>query len=311
MVAVLNLVTNDEAPFYRQQVAALERAGVTCNELAVPGQYRPAKGESRSVFDYLRLYPRVLVRSFGRYDIIHANQGLTAPLALAQPNLPIVVSLWGLELRNQFAPVTRRCARWCDAVIVMSDEMARELDRECHVVPHGVDRSMFTPAPRERSQRKLRWDPEKRHVLFPYATARDEKDFPRTKRIVAAARERVSAPVVLHTPHPVPHERMPAYLNASDALLVTSTTEGSPNVVKEALACNVPIVSTDVGDVRRHVDRVSQSHVCRTDADLVDALVSVLEDGRRADGRDRIDDLSVDRMAERILTVYEQVLADS
>ena len=179
-----------------------------------------------------------------------------------------------------------------------------------HVIPHGVDLEMFAPESKERAQRRLGWDRGKRHVLFPYETAREEKDFPRTKRLVAATRERLRAPVVLHTPHPVPHGSMPVYLNASDALLVTSTSEGSPNVVKEALACNVPVVSTDVGDVRRLVDGIAQSHVRRSDSDLVDALVSVLEAGRRADGRSRAEDLSVGRMADRILAVYERILVD-
>jgi teichuronic acid biosynthesis glycosyltransferase TuaC len=309
MTSVLNLVTNDKAPFYRQQVAAVGRVGVTCSEVAVPGQYRPDLGQSRTVVDYLRFYPSVLRRSFGPFDLIHANQGLTAPAALAQPNLPVVVSLWGLELRNQFGPITRRCARRCDAVIVMSEEMARQLDRECHVIPHGIDLTLFSPDSQARAQATLGWDPDRRHILFPYATVRDEKDFPRTRRVVDAARDRLATPVELHTPFPVPHGAMPVYLNAADALLVTSKSEGSPNAVKEALACNLPVVSTDVGDVRERLDGVSRSSVCHTDAELVEALVAVLEAGQRSDGRAHVRDLSLERMTDRLLSVYEEVLA--
>lgn len=310
MVSVLNLVTNDEAPFFRQQVDAVERAGVTCRTLAVPGHHRPEVGESRSVADYLRCYPRVLKKSFGSYDLIHANQGLTAPLALAQPNLPVVVSLWGLEVFNRFRTIVKPCTRRCDAVVVMSREMAHQLDRACRVIPHGVDLKLFSPRPRTRAQRALGWDPDERHVLFPYATVREEKDFPRAKRVVDGARDRIDDPITLQTPYRVPHAVMPRYLNAADALLVTSEREGSPNVVKEALACNLPIVSTDVGDVQQRLSGADPSYVRRTDDGLVDAVVSVLEEDRRSNGRKHVGDVSLERMAARLVAVYEEVLSN-
>jgi glycosyltransferase involved in cell wall biosynthesis len=310
MVTVLNLVTNDEASFYRQQTAALADAGVTETTLAVPGEHRAGETtQTRSVVDYLRFYPRAVRESLHGYDLVHANQGLTAPGAVAQRRLPVVVSLWGLELLDRYASVTRWCARQADAVVVMSPEMDAALDRDCHVIPHGVDMEQFAPRPRGRARAALGWADDRRHVLFPYSRHRWEKDFPRARRVFEAAAARLDDPAELHTPFRVPHEEMPRYLNAADALLLTSRKEGSPNVLKEALACNLPVVSTDVGDVRERLDGVSRSFVCRTDRALVARLREVLATDRRSDGREHVTEVRLERMTERLLTVYEEVLS--
>jgi len=94
------------------------------------------------------------------------------------------------------------------------------------------------------ARREIGWDDGRAHVLYPYDPARSVKNLPRTKRVVDAAADRVDGAVALDVVTDVPHRRMPTYLNAADALLLTSEHEGSPNTVKEALACNLPVVST-------------------------------------------------------------------
>lgn len=305
---VLNLVTNHRATFYENQLSTLDRQGVESVTLSVPGRF-DGDGEvnDRSPVDYLRFYPSVLRRSFEDFDLIHANYGLTAPFALAQPNLPVVLSLWGSDLFGRFGPVSKPCAPHCDAVIVMSEAMAEELGSECVVIPHGVDTDAFAPRPREEARRELGWRDDSRHVLFPYPPSQTVKDFPRARRIVERARERLADPVELQTISGVPHQRMPTYMNAADAFLLTSRHEGSPNAVKEALACNLPVVSTDVGDVRERLSGVSPSFVRSDDEGLLEALVTVLERGERSNGRERIEALSLARMGERIRSVYETV----
>lgn len=297
----LHLVTTPQ-PFFRQQIATLERAGVDCTTVSVPGE----RGE-RSVLDYLRYYPDVLSRTVGRPDVVHANFGLTIPFALAQPNRPVVCSLWGSDLYGRYGAVSRWCAKRCDAVVVMSEEMADELDAACHVIPHGIDMKRFRPMDRDNARTDLGWRADAKHVLFPYTPERGVKDYPRAERVVDAARERLDTPVELQTIHDVPHERMPTYMNAADALLLTSKWEGSPNAVREALACNLPVVSTDVGDVRDRLAGVSYSTVCRADEELVAELAAVLDAGERADGRETVRDVSAERMGRRLKEVYESV----
>ena len=307
---VLNLVTNPHAQFFERQVETLGRMGVTGRTLSVPGtrQTTEAGTESRSPLDYVRFYPQVLRCSLDGYDVVHANYGLTAPAALAQPTRPVVLSLWGSDILGGVGWLSRRCARLADAVIVMTDEMAETLDPiDSHVIPHGVDLELFRPIPRAAARDCVGWDEETTQVLFPYSKGRPVKDYPRAESIVRAARERLDGPVKLRTLSGIPHEMMPLYMNAADALLLTSKHEGSPNSVKEAMACNLPVVSADVGDVRDRLAGVSNSFVRRTDAELVASLVAVLERRSPSNGRRHVEPLGLERMGERILSVYESV----
>ncbi len=305
---MLSLVTTQNATFYAQQVESLERLGVDVETLPVAGDHHDG-GRTRSPADYLRLARAVRDRPLECYDLVHANYGLTAPAALAQRDLPVVVSLWGSDLMGRFGPVSRACAHFADATIVMTPDMAAELDSEATVVPHGVDFETFRPMPRADAVDRVGWDADARHVLFPYPRERDVKNYPVAERVVDAADDRLDRRVVLHTGEGrIPHDEMPTYMNAADALILPSDREGSPNVVKEAMACNLPVVATPVGDVPERLDGVEPSPVRDSEDALADGLVDVLRRGERSNGRDAVRDLSLDAMAERILDVYRRAL---
>lgn len=309
-VRVLNLVPNDDSRFFQQQVAVLEERGVDQTTLTVPGRRNYDDGETsgRSPLAYARFYPRVLEASFGDYDLVHANYGLTAPHAVLQPNLPVVVSLWGSDLMGEYGWLSKLFARFADETVVMSPAMAAELGGDARVIPHGVDLDRFQPTPQAAARRELGWRADALHVLFPYPPERGVKDYPRAERVVDAVDEDVDAPVVLHAVTGVPHAEMPTYMNAADALIVTSRREGSPNAVKEALACNLPVVATDVGDVAARLDGVTHSRTCTSDAELVDALKDALRAGERSNGRGAAREVSVDRTSERLHDVYRGVV---
>ncbi|WP_123539029.1 glycosyltransferase family 4 protein [Halosimplex salinum] len=303
MVRTLQLVTS-RRPFFEQQVEVLERNGVSCTVVPVPGGTR-----DRSLADYVRFYGRVLEASMGPdFDLVHANYGLTAPAALAQPIRPVVLSLWGSDLLGPYGTVSQQCARFADEVVVMSEEMAADLDRDCAVVPHGIDTDRFAPAPRDEAVAEVGWDPDAKHVLFPYDPSRAEKNYPRAERVVDRTRERVADGVELHAVSGVPHERVPTYMNAADAMLLPSEREGSPNAVKEALSCNLPVVATPVGDVPDLLDGADCSHVSDTDEGLADALASVLTSTEAPNGRERAREFGLERMGEGLLGVYDRAL---
>jgi glycosyltransferase involved in cell wall biosynthesis len=101
---------------------------------------------------------------------------------------------------------------------------------------------------------------------------------------------------------------MPELMSAADCLLLTSAIEGSPNVVKEAVACGLPVVSTDVGDVAEILSDVDPSWVCAPDlAALANALVECLTERRRSNGWERSAWLGHERIVERLLRLYAEL----
>jgi teichuronic acid biosynthesis glycosyltransferase TuaC len=301
---VLIVTANADAPFMTQQVAALEERGVSFTTMSIVGEV--SADVDRGPLDYLRTVPRVLREARNGYDLVHAHYGLTAPAALAQIRTPVVLSLWGSDVHGPVAPVSRACAPFCAEVVVMSAEMRTVVGRSCTVIPDGVDLDRFRPELRSRARSTVGWPDDEYHVLFPYSPTRTVKNHPRARRVVAAASRRVDRPVRLQTVSGVDHDAVSTYVNAADALLLTSDSEGSPNSVKEAMACNVPVVATDVGDVAERLAGVAPSTVGTTDRELVDGLVSVLECGERSDGREAAREVSIERTADRMLAVYER-----
>ena len=304
-VRVLTLVGNDHSGFFRQQVAGLRECGHTVDVLPLPGY---SKEVNRTVGTYARYYLRAVATTFGGYDLVHANYGLTAPPAIIQALRPAVLTLWGSDLMGRYGSVSRLCGRFADEVVVMSEEMAAQYGRDCHVIPHGVDLELFRPLPTDVARREVDWAPDGRHVLFPYDPDRAVKDFPRAKRIVDRMRSSIDPSITLHTVSGVPHESMPLYMNAADVLLLTSEREGMPNSVKEAMACNLPVVATRVSDLATLLADVSPSIAHDDDDVLADALTEILREGDRSDGRAVVEPIGVDAQIGKLEAVYRRAL---
>ncbi|MGA9402958.1 MAG: glycosyltransferase [Haladaptatus sp.] len=301
---VLQLVTTPR-PFFDLQIRELEERNIECTTVTVP---RPAEG-GRSITDYLRFYPKVLRHSLSEYDLVHANYGLVTPFALAQPIRPLVITFWGTDLmsENGWLPrLSTAVARQADAVILPTKAMAANYSGPHSLIPFGVDTERFRPIPKQEARERIGWKSNVPIVLFPYDTSRDVKDFTRAKRIV----EQVDVDADLRAVSGVPYDEIPYYMNASDVLLVSSKREAGPMVVKEAAACNLPVISTDVGFVREVLDGVSNCTVSDVDRELVSAVEDVLARDDPSDGRTVIDGLSVDEMADSIVDVYDRVLTD-
>ncbi|ELY95088.1 group 1 glycosyl transferase [Natrialba hulunbeirensis JCM 10989] len=329
MIRVLSLTTTAWRSFYQSQRTALEFAGVSVTTLPVPGEHRAVDDEvrQRTIADYARYLPQVLQEARGEYDLIHANYGLTVPFALAASRapgvgrrgratgrLPVVCTLWGGEYRaNPYEPLIRRAVAQTDRVIVPSNAMAERVDHPCDVVPFPVDTDLFRSIPKAEARERVGWDQDTQIVLFPYAPSRDEKNFPLARRVVDGV-ERVlesesDSEITLKTVANQPYEEMPTYLNAADALILTSRFESGPMTVKEAAACNTPVVARDVGFARDVLGDVSNSPVTLGEDNLVRDLARVLESDEPPDGREKLASYTVETMGERLRTVYEQCLA--
>jgi len=305
--------------FVRTQMDSLRELGVQIDQFAIAGRRR---------WKYLRALLRVgpQCRS-GRYDLVHAHHGFCALSARGQLQAPLVVSFMGDDLLMEVDPTGRPkpmgrlyrsayrlLARTAAAVIVKTAEMAAQLPSgNVHVIPNGVDLRMFRPMDRREARQQLGLDPSSVYVLFPASPSRPEKDFHTAERSVDLLRERLTGirPVELLCLDRVPHSRVPLYMNAADAVLFTSYFEGSPNVIKEALACDRPILSTNVGDVRDLIDGLRGCALVPRRAETIcDRLQEALAgDGTAGGGPGRVAHLALEKVARQVLHVYEEVAA--
>jgi glycosyltransferase involved in cell wall biosynthesis len=245
----------------------------------------------------------------GSYDLVHAHFGYNGVPAVTQRDIPTVVSFCGTDLvKPRIRPISRWVARRADACIVKSEFLSGFLDEDTDIIPNGIDLDHFCPTDRKEARHRLGLQPSVRYALFPTNPARPEKRFELATHALRQAGSLGHAiePLVVFNR---PQDEIPDYYNAADLLLLTSSHEGSPNVVKEALACNLPVVSTDVGDVRKVIGKSSNCYVTQDAPDaLASAIASVLEDGKPSNGRDAVADLASDRVASRVERVYRRVL---
>ncbi|MFC7129449.1 glycosyltransferase [Haloferax chudinovii] len=310
-LSILHLVTSEEI-FFQYQIDVLEEKGVECTVLPVPGQDQidGDMGVKRGLKEYLQYFPKVRRQlRRGGFDLIHANYGLTAPFAVTQFSLPVVLTLWGSDVIGFDGFVTKTCAWRCDAVTVRSKEMRDLLGRnDAHIIPSGIDMERFHQIDREEARKRVGWDIDGIYILFPYSPEYKRKNYPLAQSVVEDCQNEFSREIQLQTISGIPHNEVVYYLNAANAVLVTSDHEGSPNTVKEALACNVPVVSTDVGDVRERLDGVTPSGVGTTKKELVHLLRTVLESGARSNGRENVREVSWDRIGDQLIEIYRRVL---
>jgi glycosyltransferase involved in cell wall biosynthesis len=206
--------------------------------------------------------------------------------------------------------LTRFAVSKADAVIMVSAHMAGHLgpSQRMFVIPSGIDFDLFQTMPRGEARSQLGMPAEERLVLFVGNPAQKRKRFALAQAAVAILNKHLSARLVVAWG--APHTDIPKYMCAADALVCTSMQEGSPNVVKEALACDLPVVSVAVGDVEERIGRVEGCELCwnETPEAIADSLEKVLRRGARVAGRVSVEHLSEHAITEQVIAVYRSVL---
>jgi glycosyltransferase involved in cell wall biosynthesis len=279
---------------------------------------------ARDPRNYLRAWVDVRRRlKSGRYDLVHAQFGQSALAALPCP-LPLVVTLRGDDLLGALHDteghmtstgrllswVTRFATRRADAVIVVAEHMKAKLDSgvQADVIPSGLNLELFRPMPQPEARRATDFPADKKLVLFVGAPDLARKRYGLAREAVNLVAQRM--PIELVLGWGVPHTEMPVLMNACDALIFTSLQEGSPNAVKEALACNLPVVSVPVGDVAERLRGIAGCELCPDDRPetLATALERVLHRGTRTTSRQSVSHLDERLIADRVIGVYGRAM---
>lgn len=294
----------------------MRRAGVEIDVFHYRGGWSPV----RYLLAVLRFHRALRGTS---YDLVFVRFGQCGLVGLSQRALPVVVWYGGTDLLGwrddtDREPLASRflrrvghfVARRADEVIVDAEVMARHLPpNSYHVIPSGVDLERFRRQPRDEARRALGLDPDGRLVLFASNPRRLVKRYAVATEAVARLPSHLDARLVVASG--VRHDQMPLYMSACDALVLTSEHEGSPNVVKEALACDLPVVAVDVGDVRERLEGLTSCIVCsdHDPATITDALATVLVSRERPALRASLVDIDTERMATKLRGVMEAALA--
>lgn len=307
----------ERAPFVVRQARFLRKQGVDLDVFHVDGRKNPVK--------YMGAWAKVQrLVARGSYDLIHA-QWAQAALPSLPARLPLVVTFRGSDVEgivnaNQrytasgwaLHKIAWSVARAADQAILVARRLERHLPRrDYHVIPSGLDFGLFQPGPQSEARARLGLAPGRRHILFAASPNNPVKRYGLAREVVERLDPGYRAELVVAAG--VEPTRMPLYMNACDALLLTSSHEGSPNVVKEALACNLPVIATDVGDVRERIGDVEGCACCASDdpQTLAAALAMVLDRGRRIRGSEAVANLDESVLTRKVIGVYQRALTRS
>jgi teichuronic acid biosynthesis glycosyltransferase TuaC len=282
--------------FVRDQVAALRALGGVDVEVFA----FPPKGYARAARDLRRRF------GGGRFDVVHAHFGLTAWPALAVRHATRVVTLHGTDLRHpRSRRITRAALPRYDLVAAVSPELAREVPgagttRRVAVLPCGVALDRFRAIPRREARERLGLDPSGRYLLFPSDPARPAKRPDRARELAAA-----TGAQLLSLGRVDPSE-VPRFVNAADAVVVPSEHEGFGLAVLEALACDVPVLATPVGNHPTALAGIGGTLCAPYDREAWRAALEphLAAADTRVEGRARAALWSAERMARRVLEAW-------
>ena len=350
-VASGNKKVGEVSSFVQSQYDSLAAEGLDMVLFPIKG--KGWRGYLKAVFELRKVLKRE------KPDIIHAHYstcGFVASLAcLGMWKRPkILVSILGSFPTKGAKWYLVRFAIKClwHKTIVKSNRTANQLGLNLPVIPNGVNLERFHPMDQAEARKKVGWNEgvsDKKYIIWCSNPERKEKNWPLAEEAVRLLESKISDAsrtepkgfsvrlVAVYNKTP---EEVCTYMNAADCLLLTSDSEGSPNVIKEAMACNCPIVTTDVGDVRERLANLEGCYVVEEpraiDAEHLDAsrldsknldaphpdamcsekeksvaeaMMKALEFGKRTDGRKRIieDRLEINQIAKRIIEEYEAI----
>jgi len=286
-------------------------------------------GNLRSIINLLRARAR-LRHLAAEFDLVHAQYGSACALATAAiEGIPKILSIrgndWNVHNDSINFPyfhtrLARGMTRWAlghfDRVLTVSNRMGTEVQRFSHrssvlTMPSPIDLSRFVPCDKKEARALLGFpDCTERWVLFNTQRLDDPiKRFDLAKEAFELANAKCGN-LRLRIATDLPHADVPLFTAACDVLLCTSETEGWPNCVKEALACNVPFVSTDVSDLRDITLQEPTCRVCPSDpVVLADNICDVLASQQQLDLRRHVATMSLDAVSDRLVGIYKSLLS--
>ncbi|MES2776765.1 MAG: glycosyltransferase family 4 protein [Bacteroidota bacterium] len=298
---------------------SLKGAGMQVDHIYFTGRKNPYNCLKAS------LKIRKLVKENG-YDLVNQYWGgLSSLFASVFCPCPYVVSLLGSDLYGQYkqdgsktmmgrmlALFSQLTGIFSNGVIVMSEKMKQKMwpvsRKKTIAIPEGISKGIFYPIDNKVARKHLGWD-EKQPVILFFPSAAYVKNTPLARAAVEKVKEQMPNTGLVMA-HNIPHRDLVWYYNAADVLIMTSYHEGSNNSIKEAMACDLPVVSVDVGDGKERLERVHPSVVVKTfePQHLAEAILPILKERQRSNGSAVVHEVELPHIASRIVAFYKTIL---
>ena len=302
-----------QLPFVTEQGEALRNAGCEVEYFLVQGNYVKA------------LKPlKAKIREF-KPDVVHAHYGLSAITAELQSLVPVVTTFHNGETHrwwvNMLSSLFSLRAKHVIYVEQHIHDMVYFKAEHYSIIPCGVPMDQCVVIDKAEARRQLGWDADKKYILFGGAFANLRKNYPLLKEAV----DRIGGDIEIIEMRGLSRKDCVLRMNACDVFALPTKNEGSPQALKEAMACNCPIVATDVADIKYLLGGLPGHYVLpnkkgngawwkgdeHSAGELAELLKEALAFEGRTKGRERIVELGYtnELVAEKIIKIYEQILS--
>lgn len=292
--------TNFVAPFIFEQVNGLENKGCDVDYFQIKG---------KGIISYLKCVPllELKIKEFNP-DIIHAHFGLSGLFSNLQRKIPVVTTYHGSDINYLRLRIFSKISISLSKLnIFVSDNLAKKakVRKRFSVIPCGVDFNEFYPIDdKQACRQKIGLEEKKHYILFSKMFGDPVKNYPLAK---AAVDKLENAELVEFIGYS--REEVCLLFNACDAAVMTSFTEGSPQFIKEAMACNCPIVSVDVGDVNDVIGYTENCYITKYDRDEIsDKLKIIISNQKRTNGRESVKKFDNEIVVNNIINIYKKII---
>ncbi len=302
VLIVANYNKDQFTPFITEQVDSLKSLGVDVDYFGVVG-----KGN----LGYLKNRKKLIRKIKGfQPDIIHAHYGLSGLLANLQRKIPVVTTYHGTDINNDKVFRYSKISIFLSSFNIFVSEKNRTKAKQTKkqaLIPCGVDIDLFKPIEKQDAREKLGYKQEDKLVLFAGAFDNKLKNAELAKEAITQLGDVKLIELKGYT-----RQEVALLMNAVNTVLMTSFTEGSPQFIKEAMACNCPIVSVDVGDVKEIASDVKSCFISDYDVSEIAGNLQKAISLDKTTSRDRIIKLGLDSktIAKKIIGIYKQVVAE-
>lgn len=306
-----------QLPFVTEQGESLRKAGCEVDYFLVKGNYIKAVGALKEK-----------IREF-KPDIVHAHYGLSAITAELQSLVPVVTTFHNGETLNPLVNFASSLMSLRAKHVIYVAQHIRDLSyfkaKNYSIIPCGVSLDDCILIDKDQARKKLGWSNDKKYILFGGAFDNLRKNYALLSEAVKQLEigDRTLDIEVVEMKG-LSRAECVQRMNACDLFALPSHSEGSPQALKEAMACNCPCLATDIADVKylfgdepgHFILRNPRKTHERWDADekSLDEMVALLKEalayGKRTKGRERILELGLsnEQVAQKIINIYEQIL---